>query len=261
MSEGNAAAVAKRVGGRRSEVEEEIDDPKLKEFLQVMQPRAKSKLWSNDTAVDEKVNEKIGRGEKKREERRKGNEEKSVTMDVEEEEEDVEKEKEESDNVAKDNVVSDMDYFKSRVKKDWSDSESSDSDEEEEKEEEEEEENKDEEEAEVDEEEAGEEGVDEESDGRVLAQSDPASVSKDENGEMLDSSRLFVRNLPFTATEDELEEHFSKFGDAQVHLVIDKELNRSKGIAYVLYSQPESAQRYTLLCFKVHMSFFKFLWD
>ena len=26
----------------------EIDDPRLQEFLQVMQPRAKSKLWEND---------------------------------------------------------------------------------------------------------------------------------------------------------------------------------------------------------------------
>ncbi|XP_004293728.1 PREDICTED: multiple RNA-binding domain-containing protein 1 [Fragaria vesca subsp. vesca] len=231
--EGGNAAAAKSRKGRRSEKEEEIDDPKLKEFLQVMQPRAKSKLWSNDTFVDAK----IGRGERKMEERRKGDEEKSAAeMDVDvEEEEDVEKG--ESHNVAKDNVVSDMDYFKSRVKKDWSDSESSDSDDEEEEEEKEKEE---EEEDEVDE---GEEGVEEVSDGTVLAQSDPWSTLTDEKDEMLDTSRLFVRNLPFTATEDELEEHFRKFGDAQVHLVIDKELNRSKGIAYVLYSQPKSVQR------------------
>ncbi|XP_050368139.1 multiple RNA-binding domain-containing protein 1 [Argentina anserina] len=228
-SEGNAVAAEKSRKGRRSE-EEEIDDPKLKEFLEVMQSRGKSKLWSNDTYVDAKI-------EKKREQMREVKEVKSAAatdVEVEEEAEDVEKE--ESHNVAKDNVVSDMDYFKSRVKKDWSDSESSESDDEEEEE-------KGDEEAEVDEEEAGEEGVQEDEDGEVLAQSDPASVSKEEKDEMLDTSRLFVRNLPFSATEDELEEHFSKFGDAKVHLVIDKELNRSKGIAYVLYSQPESAQR------------------
>ncbi|XP_024158327.1 multiple RNA-binding domain-containing protein 1 [Rosa chinensis] len=232
-SEGAAAAEAKSrsgVGGKRSEDEDEIDDPKLKEFLQVMQPRAKSKLWSNDTVIAN-VEGKIGKGEKKREQRKKGNEESLATMDVEVEEE---VEKDDSHNVAKDNVVSDMDYFKSRVKKDWSDSESSDSDDEEEEEEEGEELDA-KEEAEVNEEEAGEE--------QVLAQGNPSSSLKDEKDEMLDTSRLFVRNLPFTATEDELEEHFCKFGDAQVHLVIDKEMNRSKGIAYVLYSHPESAQR------------------
>jgi hypothetical protein len=29
----------------------DIDDPKLQDFLQVMQPHAKSKLWGNDTTI------------------------------------------------------------------------------------------------------------------------------------------------------------------------------------------------------------------
>lgn len=38
---------------------------------------------------------------------------------------------------------------------------------------------------------------------------------------------------------------FSKFGTvAQVHLVLDRDTKRSKGIAYVLYTIPECATRY-----------------
>lgn len=242
VKEGVAAAKSRSGGGAKRGDKDESDDPKLEEFLQVMQPRGKSKLWSNDTLIAPAA-EPIGRVEKKREQRKKETEEESAP------EVDEAVEKNDSHNVAKDNVVSDMDYFKSRVKTEWSDSESSDSDEDDEEDEEEEEEEEgeelDKEQPEVNEEQEGEEGVHEDSDGQELAQSNPSSNLKDEKEEMLDTSRLFVRNLPFTATEDELEEHFSKFGTAQVHLVIDKEINRSKGIAYVLYTHPESAQRYS----------------
>ncbi|WJX87403.1 hypothetical protein P8452_69602 [Trifolium repens] len=60
--------------------------------------------------------------------------------------------------------------------------------------------------------------------------------------EVSESCRLFVRNLPYTTTEEELEEHFSQFGDVlQVHLVVDKETKRSKGIAYIHFSVPDFA--------------------
>ncbi|KAH0985190.1 hypothetical protein GBA52_012367 [Prunus armeniaca] len=185
-------------------VKDESGDLQLHEFLEVMQPRAKSKLWANDTLVTP-VAEKVSKAKKE-------SEEKSVPVDME-----VDKGVKKNDlhNVAKDDAVSDMDYFKSRVKTEWSDSESSGSDEEEEEEER----------------------------RRRVLKNNELSTSKEEKEEVLESGRLFVRNLPFTATEDELEEVFSKFGDAQVHLVIDKETNRSKGFAYVLYTLPESAER------------------
>ncbi|KAG9154878.1 hypothetical protein Leryth_026110 [Lithospermum erythrorhizon] len=44
--------------------------------------------------------------------------------------------------------------------------------------------------------------------------------------------------------EEELEEHFSKFGDiSEVHIVVDKETKRSKGIGYIRFSFPESTKR------------------
>jgi multiple RNA-binding domain-containing protein 1 len=42
----------------------------------------------------------------------------------------------------------------------------------------------------------------------------------------------------------ELKEHFSQFGDVlQVHLVVDRETKRSKGIAYIHFSDPDFADR------------------
>ncbi|TQD91242.1 hypothetical protein C1H46_023168 [Malus baccata] len=244
-----------RGGGVKSgslEVEDESGDVKLHEFLEVMQPRAKSKSWANDAVVAPEA-EKIGKSKKESEEKsgaekigktKKESEQKSVLVDMEEAEKGAKKN--DKRNVAKDDVVSDMDYFKSRVKTEWSDSESSEEDDNEEEEEEEEEEYRkvnDKEQIKVHEEEDGEKGHSEDANGQVIDESNPSSTLKGENEEAFESGRLFFRNLPFTATEEELGEAFSKFGDAQVHLVIDKETNRSKGFAYVLYKLPECAER------------------
>ncbi|XP_008383339.1 multiple RNA-binding domain-containing protein 1 [Malus sylvestris] len=243
------------VKNRSLEVKDESGDVKLQEFLEVMQPRAKSKLWAND-AVAAPVAEKIGKSKKESVEKsgaenigktKKDSEEKSVPAAMEEVEKGVKKN--DKRNVAKDDVVSDMDYFKSRVKTEWSDSESSGSEDNDDDGDEEEEEEKEsrkvnaKEQIRVHEEKDGEKGPSEDANGQVIDESNLSSTSKDENEEAFESGRLFVRNLPFTATEEELEEAFSKFGDAQVHLVIDKETNRSKGFAYVLYKLPECAER------------------
>ncbi|XP_020879018.1 probable RNA-binding protein 19 isoform X3 [Arabidopsis lyrata subsp. lyrata] len=66
----------------------------------------------------------------------------------------------------------------------------------------------------------------------------------DGNDDVLDTSRLFVHGLPYSTAEEELTEHFSKFGDiSEVHLVLDKDTRNSRGMAYVLYLIPESAKR------------------
>ncbi|VVB12398.1 unnamed protein product [Arabis nemorensis] len=78
----------------------------------------------------------------------------------------------------------------------------------------------------------------------VEADGKMAQELKADSNDVLDTGRLFVRNLPYTATEEELMEHFSKFGEiSEVHLVLDKETKRSKGIAFILYPIPESAAR------------------
>jgi len=54
----------------------------------------------------------------------------------------------------------------------------------------------------------------------------------------------FIFLLLFCCSEEELEEHFSQFGSvSQVHLVVDRDTKRSKGIAYIHFSIPEFAAR------------------
>ncbi|KAI5783518.1 hypothetical protein FPQ18DRAFT_356294 [Pyronema domesticum] len=56
------------------------------------------------------------------------------------------------------------------------------------------------------------------------------------------SGRLFVRNLPYTATEDDIRLHFSTYGELQeVHLAVDSKSHNSKGFVYVLFQQPTDA--------------------
>ncbi|KAF7150615.1 hypothetical protein RHSIM_Rhsim02G0169700 [Rhododendron simsii] len=246
------------IGGKNKSKKGKVDDdPQLQEFLQVMQPRVKSKLWGNDsltTHVHEQ-NKKFG----DQNTQLKGKE--TVASVLAQLDDNAKSEPrsldsqgaEKSSNLAFDEVISDMDYLKSRVKKDWSDSEKSDD-----------EDNSDnsgkdggkskllkmrrehQDIQKVDpkaqrnalETEASEEGVKE---GFF---EDPEHEVIDTKKDVLETGRLFVRNLPYTATEDELEEHFRKLGNvSQVHLVIDKDTKRSKGIAYVVYTHPESAAR------------------
>lgn len=57
-----------------------------------------------------------------------------------------------------------------------------------------------------------------------------------------DTGRLFVRNLPFTASEDDVRTLFSRFGNvSEVHLSIDKLSKRSKGFGFVTFHFPAHA--------------------
>lgn len=57
-----------------------------------------------------------------------------------------------------------------------------------------------------------------------------------------ESGRLFVRNLSYAITEEDLEKLFSAYGPlSQVHLPIAKDTKRSKGLAYILFMLPDDA--------------------
>ena len=59
-----------------------------------------------------------------------------------------------------------------------------------------------------------------------------------------DHGRLFVRNLPFTVTEEELHDHFASMGAvAEVHVPMDAHTRRGKGFAYVRYASGEQIGR------------------
>ncbi|KAG7015160.1 MRD1, partial [Cucurbita argyrosperma subsp. argyrosperma] len=227
------------------------DDPKIQEFLQVTQPRVNSKVWANDILMAPETDQN-GKGKEKPSHMKKidGKKLKLVNVDGDKAEE---MKTSLHTNSAHDDKISDMEYFNSRVMKKWSDSETSDDDNIDEDAKNEDETIKKKLEMKdvqmVDSElpletEAEEEDHSNHCDSDLLHAEKSSSILEDKKDEMLENGRLFVRNLPYAATEKELEEHFRKYGTvSEVHLVVDKDTRRSKGIAYILYSHPEFAKR------------------
>ena len=55
---------------------------------------------------------------------------------------------------------------------------------------------------------------------------------------------IYVGNLPFSATEDEVRDLFATFGEvSRVHLVNDRETGRPRGFGFVEMSDDGSAQK------------------
>ncbi len=55
--------------------------------------------------------------------------------------------------------------------------------------------------------------------------------------------RLYVRGIPYSATESELRTHFTQFGKViAVQVVMDRETQRSKGFAFVEFETEEQAK-------------------
>ncbi|KAJ0041721.1 hypothetical protein NL108_008021, partial [Boleophthalmus pectinirostris] len=64
----------------------------------------------------------------------------------------------------------------------------------------------------------------------------------EEEEDVSESGRLFVRNLSYTCTEEEIKELFTKFGPlSEVLFPIDTLTKRPKGFAFVTYMIPENA--------------------
>ncbi|XP_016058588.1 PREDICTED: probable RNA-binding protein 19 [Miniopterus natalensis] len=71
--------------------------------------------------------------------------------------------------------------------------------------------------------------------GRTLGENE-------EEEDLADSGRLFVRNLPYTSTEEDLEGIFSKYGPlSELHYPIDSLTKKPKGFAFVTFMFPEHA--------------------
>jgi RNA recognition motif-containing protein len=57
------------------------------------------------------------------------------------------------------------------------------------------------------------------------------------------AAKLYVGNLPYSATEDGLKTHFSSAGSvASVKIIIDRETGRSKGFGFVEMDSDDGAQ-------------------
>ncbi|CAN5328339.1 RNA-binding protein [soil metagenome] len=58
------------------------------------------------------------------------------------------------------------------------------------------------------------------------------------------STKLFIGNLDYTVTSDDLRDAFSKFGNVVDAVVItDRETRRSRGFGFVEYGTAEEAQK------------------
>src|SRR5690606_13221198 len=60
------------------------------------------------------------------------------------------------------------------------------------------------------------------------------------------SNRLFVGNLSFQTTEEDLQQVFQDFGAiSEIRLVLDRETGRSRGFAFVAMADDDAARRAT----------------
>ncbi|PCC70419.1 RNA recognition motif. (a.k.a. RRM, RBD, or RNP domain) [Nannocystis exedens] len=60
------------------------------------------------------------------------------------------------------------------------------------------------------------------------------------------SNRLFVGNLSFQTTEEDLQQVFADFGEiAEIRLVLDRDTGRSRGFAFVAMADDDAARRAT----------------
>ncbi|HEX9048865.1 MAG TPA: RNA-binding protein [Verrucomicrobiae bacterium] len=58
------------------------------------------------------------------------------------------------------------------------------------------------------------------------------------------SNRLFVGNLSFETTENDLQDAFSAFGTVtEANLMMDRTTNRPRGFAFVTMATPDEAQK------------------
>lgn len=64
-----------------------------------------------------------------------------------------------------------------------------------------------------------------------------------QDNQQVNPKKLFIGNLPWSSTEDDIRQIFSDFGEVvEVRLITDRMSGRSKGIAFVEYATEEEAQ-------------------
>uniref|UniRef100_A0A8C4XFY5 RNA binding motif protein 19 n=1 Tax=Erpetoichthys calabaricus TaxID=27687 RepID=A0A8C4XFY5_ERPCA len=78
-------------------------------------------------------------------------------------------------------------------------------------------------------------------------QSKPTEFSRnlkedEEEEDLAESGRIFVRNLPYTCSEEDVSNLFSKYGHiSEIHFPIDHLTKKPKGFAFVTFMIPENA--------------------
>ena len=201
---------------------DDADDPHMKEYLNNMKSKTKARTWMNEESDlnDGKIKAKVNLSVVKSRKTGGENVELSkvhVVFDGEADDDEFYQELPSLESSKAESVsdeVSDLDYLKSKMKSKES--------------------------LEVD------EVKDSTSEDEV--KNDPVSIKSavsnldSPRSLILDSGRLFVRNLSFLTTEEELKALFEEFGPvSEVHIPITKDTKQPKGFAYVLFMIPENA--------------------
>ncbi len=59
----------------------------------------------------------------------------------------------------------------------------------------------------------------------------------------MNQSRIYVGNLPYSVTDDQLREFFTKYGQIDdIKLITDYQTGRSKGFGFITYASSDEAQ-------------------
>ena len=251
------------------------EDPKLREYMALMLPKSKfaAKFWSDGLVHEE--DEYLSGGPPAQqtkladiEDTEGGNadedsdDDEYQDLENDDSSDDNSSSSEEidsdSDDVKKDDAVSDMEYLKAKRGNFSSDSEDSE-------EEEEEENSSDDDDDDDDENNNSEKSSDDEGKEFSLENDDDvdntekkrsSKKSKDDEKATIkevevvqasdmeslqETGRVFLRNLPYTCTEEEIFDHMqSRVGKlTAVHVLVDKSTKQSKGLAYATFALPE----------------------
>ena len=68
------------------------------------------------------------------------------------------------------------------------------------------------------------------------------SIGIEDNKKILDPKRLYLRNLPFKITEDDIKKQFEIYGAiSEIHIPINHKTNESFGYAYISFETTESS--------------------
>ncbi|KDO34220.1 hypothetical protein SPRG_19058 [Saprolegnia parasitica CBS 223.65] len=206
------------------------EDSAFDEFVETMQPRSQTKFWANDDVMAvgggaslDKIAEGSDDGgsddeyqdlSKIHDKMNAGND----SDDDDDNEDDFDK------SIAPTKKpLSDLDFLKSKMVKTIKSDDEEDEDDEDD-----------------------EDGEDDKA--KKSSKSSPASSPSETSSDVAPSSRLFVRNLPYSAVEEDLQELFAGYGTiTELHMPLD-DSKRTKGFGFVMFaSQAEATAARTAL--------------
>ena len=60
----------------------------------------------------------------------------------------------------------------------------------------------------------------------------------------MEQNKLYVGNLPFSVSEDQLRDMFAVYGEiSQLNLIMDRDTGRPKGFGFITFASQQSAEK------------------